>query len=279
MRQLLQILAGAACILLLAAHAARAGDMKHELTADLNLFRSHFGQTPYPNKSITLDPEGVHFFLTSETEKPEYTSLYSFFKLGGDFEISVNYDWTPVVVPKDGYGVSTGIRIETNDAKFHSAALARGNFPGGGSAYRVSVGSKGADKRVNYENLPPFDTKGKKGRLILARKKKEVICSAADDGDEEPRELCRIPFTDAAVQRVLIFADPGRSPTDLNAWITNIKMRADEMSHHMTAKEKDNPWWGVFAGLALIVVGTAGFLIFRRLRDGRWTLRAPEDDA
>lgn len=260
--------AGAAGILCLAFASVSAGDMKAEVVADFKLFHSHFGQSPYPNKSIAVDPQGVHFSLSAEADKADYTSLYSFFKLGGDFEVSAKFDWKGVAVPKKGYGVSCGIQIETNDKK-KSVGLARGNFPDDDSAYRVSVGSVNADKKVEYKVEPAFKTTAKSGRLILTRKKKEIICLAAD-GTEEPRELCRIPFTDAAVQRVLIFADPGGTPNDLDVWITQVKMRADEMSHHMVKKETQNSWWGIVVGAILIVVGTTGFLVFRRLRTGRW---------
>ncbi|HZZ79840.1 MAG TPA: hypothetical protein VFE62_15080 [Gemmataceae bacterium] len=259
---------GAVSILFFAWSTVSAGDMKAEEVGNPALYRSHFGQTPFPNKSIAIDANGVHFFLSPETEKPEYTALYSFFKLGGDFEVSVNYDWTPVIIPKGGYGVSCGVAIETNDKK-KSIALARGNFPGQGSAYRVTTGTWREDKKVDYKSEPPFETTAKSGRLIILRKKKEVICLAADE-EGEPKELCKIPFTDAAVQRVLIFADPGATPTELDAWFTRFKIRADEMSHHMVKQEQSNPWWGVYAGLVLIVVGTMGYFVVRRIRTGRW---------
>jgi hypothetical protein len=270
-KHLLPFLAGAVCLLLLAAwSSSRAGDMKEEVVPDIRLFHERFAQTPYPNKSITLEPQGVHFTFTQD-QKPEYHALYSFFKLGGDFEVSVKYAWNPVNVPKKGYGVSCGIVIETNDTK-KSVGLARGNFPGKGSAYRVTVGTWKADKKMDYKNEPEFATQAKSGKLIIARKKSDVTCSIVE-GLDEPTELCRIKFTDAAVQRVLFYADPGEVSSDLDAKLFDIKIRADEMSHHMTKKETSNPWWGVFAGLALIVVGTSGFLIVRRIRTGTWVGR------
>lgn len=270
MNKNLYLLAFALCTLVTAWPSARAGDMKAELVADVKLFHSHFGKTPFPNKTITVHPHGIRFHLSPATKVPEYTALYSFFKVGGDFEISANYDWTPVDVPDGGYGVSCGIRIETND-KRHSLAIARGNFPGTGSAYRVTVGTMSADRSVEYKNEDPFPTKAKNGRLILARTKKEVICLAANK-TEEPTELCRIPFTDAAVQRVLIFADPGSAPTHLDARVSQFRIQAEELSHHMTKKESQGGWLGVIAGAGgLLLVGTIGYVVVRRLRTGRWS--------
>jgi len=249
--------------------ATNADDMKVEEVGDLKLFHSHFGKTPFPNKAITIDAKGVHFLLTPATKKPEYTALYSFFKIGGDFEISANYDWTPVDVPKGGYGVSCGISIETND-KMRSVAIARGNFPGEGSAYRVSTGFMNPDRSVEYKAEPLFKTKAKSGKLMLTRNKKEIICLAGGKS-EAPTELCRIPFTDAAVQRVFIFADPGAAPTELSARISQFKIRAEEMSHHMTKKEMPTNWFGyLWATGAVVFVGTIGFAVIRRVRTGRW---------
>jgi hypothetical protein len=268
-KNILLFLIGAGCILCPGWSSVAAGDMKAVVTADFKLFHSHFGQSPFPSKSVTVDPEGVHLFFTSATAKPEYAALYSFFKLGGDCEVSARYDWRPVPIPRAGYGVSCGIRIETKDKK-HSVSLARGIIPGKGDVYLVSIGTRRADKHVDYTNEPPFETSAKNGRLILLRQKKEVICLAADEV-AEPRELCRIPFTDAAVQRVLIFADPGKAAADLDVWITDFEIRADEMSHHMTKQETHSNWWGVIAGVALILGGATGFLVVRRVRTGRWS--------
>ena len=268
-KHILLFLGGAGCILCLGWSTAAAGDMKAVVTADFKLFHSHFGQTPFPSKAVTVDPDGVHLFFKSATEKPEYAALYSFFKLGGDCEVSARYDWRPVPIPRTGYGVSCGIRIETNDKK-HSISLARGIIPGKGDVYLVSIGTRRADKHVDYTNETPFETSAKSGRLILLRQKKEVICLAADEV-AEPRELCRLPFTDAAVQRVLIFADPGKAAADLDVWITDFEIRTDEMSHHMTKQETHGNWWGVLAGAALIVGGAIGFFVVRRFRTGRWS--------
>jgi hypothetical protein len=247
----------------------QAGDMKVEEVGDLKLFHSRFGMTPFPNKTITIEPKGVRFSLSPATKNPQYTAIYSFFKIGGDFEISANYDWTPVVVPKGGYGVSCGIAIETND-KMHRVALARGNFPGEGGAYRVSTGIRMPDRSVVYKNEPLFKTKAKSGKLMLTRNKKEIICSAGDQA-ESPMELCRIPFTDAAVQSVFLFADPGAAPTELKARLTQLKIRAEETSHHMTKNELPTPWFGlIWAVGAVLLAGTIGYVVIRRIRTGQW---------
>ena len=41
--------------------------MKVEVTADVKLFHSHFGKTPFPNQAITALPQGVHFYLSTAT--------------------------------------------------------------------------------------------------------------------------------------------------------------------------------------------------------------------
>ena len=109
---------------LCAAWVAEAAEQKTlELTPRLLL--SHFGLYPSSTKSIKIDAQALRFFLSSSAKKPEQIGLYSFFAMAGDFEVTAHYEWTPVAVPKDGYGVSCGIAIDT-DTK--TVALARGNF-------------------------------------------------------------------------------------------------------------------------------------------------------
>jgi hypothetical protein len=259
--------AGAACICLQA--AAFAGEMKDELQppADVRLFDAYFARYGAPVKAIVTEPRSVRFVLKSSYQKPEQLGLYSNFKVAGDFEISAKYEWTPVNVPKGGYGVSCGIKVETNDES-KAVALARGNLPGRGSAYIVTEAKKEGGE-IKYYNTE-FKTDAKKGRLILLREKKEIVCLAAD-GAGEPQELCRLPFTEASVQRVLIVADPGAAPTDMDARISEFKVRAEEITLKIPKRDAPRNWgWWIAGGVILIAGAVAGYFIFRRLRYGQW---------
>jgi hypothetical protein len=254
----------AACLLLPALPPAAAGEKTAELEcpADVKLFDAFFGRYGAPAKAITIDLRSVRFLLSSSFQKPEQLGLYSNFKVAGDFEISATYEWTPVDVPNGGYGVSCGIKVETNDEN-KAVALARGNLPGKGTAYIVTEMRKEGGE-IKYYNSD-FPTTATKGRLVLMREKKEVVCLAGD-GAAEPKELCRVPFTEASVQRVLIVADPGAAPTDMDARISQFTIRAEEITHKIPKRDAPRDWGWWLTGAVVIGCAVGGFFIFRRIR-------------
>jgi hypothetical protein len=240
----------------------RAGDMKASLDCGANpkLLGSHFRIYPAGAKAVQLEPQGLRFWLTADTKKPEKTYLYSLFALAGDFELSVAFEWSPVAVPKDGYGVSCGIEIETDKL---SVALARGNFPRDGSAFAVTRGSLiGQQKKYDNEY---FATNHKQGTMVLRRVKGELHCLTSE-GAGELRELCSVnPFPVETVRRVLFFADPGGAPTSMDARLTQIHLRAEEITTDIPRSETAGSslvWW-LTAGAVLCLVIIA-FLRFRR---------------
>jgi hypothetical protein len=268
-------LAGAACIFLLTLSADGAGEMKAELECppDVKLFDAYFARYGAPVKAITTDLRSVRVQLSSSFPKPEQLGLYSNFKVAGDFEISAKYEWTPVNVPKGGYGVSCGIKVETNDEN-KGVALARGNLPGKGSVYIVTEAQKESGE-MKYTNKH-FPTEAKKGRLVLLREKKEVVCLAGD-GVGELQELCRLPFTEASLQRVLIVADPGAAPTDMDARISEFKIRAEEITHKIPKRDAPRGWGPWFAGGAFFGIAVGGYFAFRRYRYGQWGWSREDD--
>ncbi len=244
----------------------RAGEMKAVLDCGVNLklLKSHFGRYPSDNKAIQVEPQGLRCYLSTSTKKPEQTGLYSFFAVAGDFEISATYEWTPVLVPKDGYGVSCGIGIDTDTRTVH---LARGNFPGNGSGYVVTRTEMVAGKKV-YKNDEPIKTQAKTGRLVLRRERTELICLTAD-GAADLTEQCRIPFTAETVRKVRFFADPGNAPTNLDARLTKIHLRAEEITTNIPLSEASGwGWW--LTGAALVLVAAAAAWLVYRIRTGRW---------
>ena len=261
-------LAGAACLFWQVLAADGAGEMKVELECapDVNLFDAYFARYGAPVKAIITDLRSVRIQLSSSFPKPDQLGLYSNFKVAGDFEISAKYEWTPVNVPKGGYGVSCGIKVETNDEN-KGVALARGNLPGKGSVYIVTEARREGDE-MKYTNKN-FPTEAKKGRLVLLREKKDVVCLAGD-GAGELKELCRLPFTDASVQKVLIVADPGAAPTDMDARISEFKIRAEEITHKIPKRDAPRGWGLWFAGAAVLGVAVGGYFAFRRYRHGQW---------
>jgi hypothetical protein len=259
----------AGCIVTMTASWCRAGEMKSELDCGANpaLLRSHFGFYPSGAKAVKITDKGLRFYLTTDTKKPVQTGLYSYFAIAGDFEISAWFDWTPVEVPKDGYGVSCGIAFDTDT---RTVALARGNFPGQGGGYRITT----KEPKKDYEN-EDFKSLAKRGRLVLRRVKKELIILSAD-GDGELNELKRInPFPTETVRKVRLFADPGNAPTSMDARLSKIQFRAEEITGQIPISESSTWGWWLAAGLLMIFAMVAVVGVYR-LRTGHWWFNREE---
>jgi hypothetical protein len=214
--------------------------------------RFQFGRYPSAAKCVHVESDRVHFLLTPSDKNSEQVGLYSYFSLTGDFEISADYEWTPVFVPKEGYGVSIGIAI---DADSGSIALARGNIQPVGSACVVTHGRDANGKR-EYRNDPVIPTKAKSGRLVLRRESSEIVCLTAD-GAGELEERCRIPFSNGTVRKVRIFADPGNTATSLDASLSKIAIKAGAISAQIPLSEPT----GLSGGFMALVIVSVGVII------------------
>ncbi len=245
---------------------ARGAEMKahRDFAAKVEMLKSQF--RPYDHgalKSIYFEPEGLRFWLEPTTKDQKRTELYSAFTLVGDFEVSVAYEWRTVTVPKEGYGLSCGIGVEVEPEK-KMVFLARGFQIGTGDAYLRTKKVPGKD----YDTLP-YATTATKGRLVLRRQKAVVICLRAD-GDADPEELERVPFTTASVNKVHLFADPGGVPNALDARLTDIQVRAEEIPSDIPLREREsNLVWWLTVGF-LIFAAAAGYLGYRRWQDDKW---------
>ena len=214
--------------------------------------RFQFGRYPSSAPDVRIESDRVRFLLTSSKKNPGQVGLYSYFSITGDFEISADYEWTPVFVPKEGYGVSIGIAI---DADAGTIAIARGNFQPTGSVYVVTQGTDANDKR-EYRNDPVIPTKAKSGRLVLRRESTEIVCLTAD-GAGELEERCRIPFSNGTVRKVRIFADPGNSPTSLDAGLSKIAIKAGAISAQIPLSEPA----GLSGGFIALVIASVVVII------------------
>jgi LPXTG-motif cell wall-anchored protein len=250
--------------LLYLAPAVGAADLKAELdcAGDNRRLDTHFGRYGYlPRKSVFTEPPGVRFQLPA-SKGVDQTGLYSYFALGGDFEITASYEliWLPAA--KAGYGVSCGIAVDTGGPG-GSVSLARGYVSEKGSGYVVSRGQP-AGKGIKYETQH-YPAQGKAGRLALRREKSELICLIANSWNGDLEELCRVPFTAATVRKVRLFADPGGSSAAMDVRLGHVKLRAEEITGGLPERDtrRGSTWWLV---VILLLLGLLGFFWWRRRR-------------
>jgi hypothetical protein len=249
------------CLLLPSALAAAEMKDKMDCAANVKLLDSHFTRFGYSTlKTITREKQGVRIRLPSGTKDVGQTGIYSYFQLAGDFEFSAAYEMIDLPVPKVGYGASFGIAVETKDER-NMYSLARGHQVKTGTGYLVTKGVKDdAGKWQFHTDLWPAAPK--KGKLMLRREQKEIVCLVADKPGDELRELARHAFPDMTVRTVRLFGDPGESPTAVDARFSNIQVRAEEITGGVPQRdETSNFWWWMLAAAAL--AAGVGYFIYR----------------
>jgi hypothetical protein len=250
---------------------ARAGDGKAELDSSANarLFDSHFGRYGYfPQRSITSGGGGVRFSLPAQTKGVSQTGLSSRFSLAGDFEVSATYEVIALPPPQGRSGVSVGLAADT-DGRGGNVSLVRGYWPDRGSGYALIRGRASADGPLQYE-LSFFASQSKKARLVLRREKAEAVALVAEVSGKPPHELGRVPFTEDTVRKLRLYADPGGSPTVLDARLGNLVVSAEEITAGIPRKEaQDWRGWWVAGAVVFVVAGLSLFAVRRNRQKAR----------
>ncbi len=255
-------------VLIAIAFAGRSADIRADdakkavldTVADERLLDTRFVRFgPVPKKAIVREGRAIRFHLPP-LKDPGHSGLYSYVALAGDFEITASYTWAGVPVPKVGYGASCGIAVDTKGPA-GSVALARATLPAQSAGYIVTRAVQGPSGMTYDTTHTP--TKAMSGRLALRREKKELVCLAGDGDKSDLVELCRLPFTDATVREVRIYADPGGSETGLDARIFNFRVVAEEITGGIPERDKYRGlgWW---PWIAAVVLGGGAWLGWRR---------------
>jgi hypothetical protein len=242
---------------------AGATDTKMELNAARNarMLDTRFGRYGFlPTRSIVREQSGVRFQLPAQAKGVTETGLYSLFVMAGNFAVSANYELIRWPAPKGGQGMAVGIGIETGSARGDSISLVRGHWPKEGNAFVVVRGAPSTEGTRYTANFYP--TQSKRGQLLLRREKTDVIALVADAPGAPLRELCRVPFTGATVRKLRFYADPGGSPTPLDARLSSVTVQAEEVVAGVPKREQRSwSWWWLIGGffVAGMVLGVAGW--------------------
>jgi hypothetical protein len=255
----------AALAVLAAAPAATADGPAAELKFGPNprLFDTHFSYyAADPARSLMREARGVRFRLPSPAGGLGEAGWYSYFALAGDFEVLVTYELIAVPPPSGGFGATVGISLDT-EGPAGSVALAVGCLPEQGRRCVVTRGLP-ADSGLAYENTD-YPASSDNGLLVLRRRKADLICLIADEPAAEPVELCRLPFTDGTVRKLRLFADPGGSPSGLDARLSDLVVRAEEITAGIPQREHGHTQWWIALG-TIAALGTFSVVVLRRRR-------------
>jgi len=244
---------------------AAAAELKAVLdaAANPNLYDTHFTRynTPQP-KWIQREGNAVRIRLPAVKDVPQL-GLYTYFAMAGDFEVSVGYQIVSLPPPRSGFGPEFGVAVDAETAGL-KLALTRAIKPEGGSGIKVTRSRMTGGGEVHNE-VAFLATKAQRGTLILRREKAEILCLASEKEGEDPAEVGRFPFTDTTVRKIRLLADPGGSPTGMDARLFDFKARAEEITGGTPERELAGGWgWWITIGAVLAFA--LAFLGYRRRR-------------
>jgi hypothetical protein len=259
----------AAAIALAGVFPARAADVPDlDSAVDAHFLDSAlFGKSGYTGKAyIIREGQGIRFQLPAYEKGVEHTCLYSRFAFGGDFEIMVSYDWLDVPRPTKGYGASAGISVETNDGGI--IKLGRRHRPNEGITKVVLTRGVPSPEGPKWSDPSERLVRTKSGKLILRREQNEVTCLVADGDSDEFETMGPIPYTAGTVEKLIIYADPGGSPTSMDVRFNRISLKAiRKATDPMQVEASEFPWWGTTL-IVLAVLGAIAYvyylLLFRK---------------
>jgi hypothetical protein len=267
-----------ACVIVWFAGPIAAADLPASVdcAADARLLDSLFARYGFqPPRTIFKDGPGIRLYLPAQTQTVQQTGLYSYFSVAGDFEVSANYELINVPPVKDGYEATCGIAADTQGPG-GMVALVRGEIVGKGGNYVVTHGQPDNTGDIKYDSTF-YPSTAKVGRMVLRREKTDVICLAADNPQEEPRELCRVAFSPATVRQVRVFADPGGAHTTVDARMTQIQVRAVEIAGGVPKYVPPRGWgWWWWAGGGC-AIATVLVLLTLRFQTGHWLWSGVDD--
>jgi hypothetical protein len=234
----------------------------------------------YPQKPQTIfrqeDLPGARFWLVPDAKDAGQTTLYSKFVVAGDFEISMTYDGFEVEQPKTGYGVSVGLAVETENKDGTPGIrvqLARGSYRGRGDGYTVTVGTlkKKPERGIEFKETHKEPDRSKSGKIALKRVRDKLICLTgdADKPIDELYEIAKVPFTDATIKKVRIYADQGGSPTHIDVYVSDVLIKAEEITHQIPLRDRPGWFWWIVAGIIFLLAGGIATAVY--LRRGKQT--------
>jgi hypothetical protein len=238
---------------------------------EIRIDRKHFRElkTRYvkygfkPGQTIVQEATSVHFKLPGGVPKITQTGVSSTFVLAGECDASCTYELLDFPAVKTGYGSSVGVAFDAPEDNCWGG-IQRAYHPTEGSCYLVMTVLPGDDGKPK-ESFKAVPTKTTKGRLGIQRVKDELIFLAADSHSAELVELHRFKFTDQTMRGVRFFADPGGSPTPLEARLGDLRVRAEEITGGIPKRDVEGfPWHWPALGVSLLAI--AGFVVWRRFK-------------
>jgi hypothetical protein len=241
-------------IFLATASLVEAGE-KNELRLDgssgFQLLRTRFADYgSRPPQSMLREKNGVLFALPKGSTTQ--TGVYSLFVLAGDCEVSLTYDLLNLPSPSTGTGSGIGLTFDLGEAVGYGVIKRVSTHKEGGGYALQTKWKQGGQDDDQHRFVP---STAKRGTMGLKREKNELIFLASDDPTGELREIARLPFPSRAVRSVKLFADTGGAEVPIQARLSQVKFKAEELTGGVPRSERKSflGWW--LGGASAVVLG------------------------
>ena len=192
-------------------------------------FLADFPHTDDKSQTFRLEADGLRIRPPVSPYRKGAQGYYyreSRYSVVGDLEWSCTYDadkFSPH--GPEGYGsTAVGIQLESN-TNLGSLALSVGATRTTPLRYGITRHSMTAKGGV--WDTQEIRNKFRKGTIILRRTGSVVTLLAQGDGDAEPFELCRQPWTSAPIKRLRLSTDQGGNCSNtVDVKLTDIRIKA-----------------------------------------------------
>ena len=68
-------------------------------------------------------------------------------------------------------------------------------------------------------------------------------------------KIDQVKFTDSTIKKVRIYADQGGSPTHLDETVSDVLIKAEEITHQPVARDQPSWFWWIDAGATFVIAG------------------------
>lgn len=214
-----------------------------------------------PKHCILREPRGLRLVLPAKEQVASQTGFRPRFRLCGDFEVTVTYEFLKIEPPKEGQGPGLMLWIDGGPG-VGTASVAHRLRPQEGMAYTVDRATRGEGGKLEHQGRA-IANKTTSGQLSLRRTGEELYYLAAGP-NMSLQEIYKAPFGKGDLTGLRVVADPGGSRSALEVRLTEARFRAGELRMGGPREEKRRTPWLV--GGAVLVTAAGGFGVWRYRR-------------
>lgn len=202
-----------------------------------------------------LTPEGLVIAIPKSNDQLPPVGVVPRFRLHGDFEVTATYEFVEVELPTAGWGAGIMLWAGTNARARDGATVSRFQHAKFGPIFATDrTFASAAGRAQHFERHDP--ARGTQGKLRLARRKKTLHYSVADEGENEFREVRVEPFVSNDVSWLPLAVVTGGSKTAVAVRLLDLTYVAEKLPLANEPEDTEGGWiiWSLLSFLAVLTL-------------------------